>query len=245
MKYSPPPRTASALSEATNHKLTLYALAATSAGVGLFAMAQPAEAKIIYTKTHHVIGLNHPYKLDLTNDGTTDFLIRETQTGSMGFKVNRIAAKCPAGNAVEGTAFRTRGYASALMKGVPIGGHQKFVRGDHFGESMARVQQSDTVFYKYYGKWTNVTNRYLGLKFKIHGKTHYGWARLTVVDQGFTLTGKLTGYAYETIPNKPIIAGDTKGRDKDEVQPASLGHLAHGASAVSAWRVTQAAATVD
>jgi hypothetical protein len=241
MNQSPHPRPVSQLSEAVNHKLTLYAVAATSAGVGLLALAQPADAKIVYTKTHHVIGLNHPYKLDLTHDGTADFLIQETQTGSVGFLVNRLAVKDRVGNAIEGYANSSRRYASALKKGAPISGRQHFVSGGRFGQSMAEVQQSDTVFYKYYGPWTNTTKGYLGLKFKIHGKTHYGWARLSVVHQGFKLTGTLTGYAYESIANKAIIAGETKG--KDEVQPASLGHLAHGASAVSAWRVKQIAVT--
>jgi hypothetical protein len=217
-------------------------VAASSAGVGLLALAQPAHAKIVYTKTHHVIRLHDVYELDLDHNGIADFVIQETQTGMMGFKVNRLAAKGPAGNAVEGFAYRTRGYASALRKGSPIGGHQKFASGGHFGQSMAQVQQSDTVFYKYYGKWTNVTNGYLGLKFKIHGKTHFGWARLTVVDEGFKLTGTLTGYAFETIPKKPIIAGHTRG--SDNVEPTSLGHLSRGASSVSAWRVKQIAATM-
>jgi hypothetical protein len=241
MKQSPRPRPVSQLSGVVNHKLTLYALAASSAGGGLLALAQPAEAKIVYTKTHHVIGLHHPYKLDLNQDGITDFLIQETQTGSVGFLVNRIGAKERIGNAIEGYANSSRRYASALKQGAPIGGHQRFVSGGRFGQSMAQVQQSDTVFYKYYGPWANVTNGYLGLKFKIHGKTHYGWARLGVAHQGFKLTGTITGYAYETIANKPIVAGKTNG--EDEVQPASLGHLAHGASAVSTWRVKQIAAT--
>lgn len=58
--------------------------------------------------------------------------------------------------------------------------------------------------------------------------------------------GTLTGYAYETIPNKPIIAGKTKGRD-DAVaeessapplpnpESATLGALAAGARG-SIWR---------
>ncbi len=46
----------------------------------------------------------------------------------------------------------------------------------------------------------------------------------------------LTGYAYETIPNKPIIAGKTHGKDVITLEPASLGHLARGASAIPAWR---------
>ena len=71
----------------------------------------------------------------------------------------------------------------------------------------------------------------------------------------------LTGYAYETIPNRPIIAGKTKGKmnDKeaspdllspddrgpaasltnpipDTPQPATLGLLAMGSPALSIWR---------
>lgn len=231
MRQSPRPAADFEFSESVNHKLNLYALAAGAAGVGLLALTPPAEAKIVYTKTHRVIGLNHVYKLDLNHDRIADFVIQETQTGSTGFKVNRLAAKSRMGNAVAGYANQSRGYASALQRGTPIGGRRNFVSRGRFGEEMAEIQQSDSVFYKYYGPWTNVANRYLGLKFKIHGKTHYGWARLTVVDQGFKLTGTLTGYAYETIPNKAIIAGNTKATEGPE--SLTLGHLAAGASAVS------------
>ena len=78
------------------------------------------------------------------------------------------------------------------------------------------------------GSWVNVTNRYLGFKFKIRGATHYGWARLDVSVTNGTVVGTLTGYAYETIPNKPIIAGKTKGPDVITVHPGSLGVLAAG-----------------
>jgi hypothetical protein len=88
------------------------------------------------------------------------------------------------------------------------------------------------------GPWADVQNRYLGLKFKIKGESHYGWARLNVQLNGGPITGTLTGYAYETIPNKPIIAGKTHGKDE-----ATLGHLATGASAIPAWRVKPTAAT--
>ena len=46
----------------------------------------------------------------------------------------------------------------------------------------------------------------------------------------------LTGYAYETVPNKPIITGKTTGPDVITLDPATLGHLAQGASGISAWR---------
>jgi hypothetical protein len=72
----------------------------------------------------------------------------------------------------------------------------------------------------------------LGLKFVIHGKIHYGWARVSVTlahqRQYDDVSGTLTGYAYETIPNKPIIAGKTKGQDVIIFQPDTLGNLARG-----------------
>jgi hypothetical protein len=55
----------------------------------------------------------------------------------------------------------------------------------------------------------------------------------------------LTGYAYETIPNEPIIAGKTEGpddagaeesRNLSAPEPASLGTLAMGAPGLSIWR---------
>jgi hypothetical protein len=63
------------LSESTNHQLHMYALAAGAAGVGVLAVAQSAEAKVIYTQTHVVIGTNHIYSLDLNHDGIADFKI--------------------------------------------------------------------------------------------------------------------------------------------------------------------------
>jgi hypothetical protein len=98
-----------------------------------------------------------------------------------------------------------------------------------------------------------VTNRYLGLKFKIKGKIHFGWARLSVVGRQ-RITATLTGYTYETIPGKAIKAGQTKGTADDPTnsdlgpdaslnsfisdtqQPATLGALAMGAPGLSIWR---------
>jgi hypothetical protein len=101
------------------------------------------------------------------------------------------------------------------------------------------------------GPWANggkgVKNRYLGLKFFVKGKVHYGWARLNVSAGFCGLGGTLTGYAYETIPGKAIIAGQTKGPDDDAQpigathpspapKPATLGILALGAPGLSIWR---------
>jgi hypothetical protein len=79
-------------------------------------------------------------------------------------------------------------------------------------------------------------DRYLGLTFRLKGKTHYGWARLNILPPHHPpqIGALLTGYAYETIPGKPIIAGRTEGPEVVTVQPsaaqpdATLGALALG-----------------
>ena len=47
---------------------------------------------------------------------------------------------------------------------------------------------------------------------------------------GKKTTATLTGYAYETVANKPIITGKTKGPDvitmQPDIRPGSLGGLA-------------------
>jgi hypothetical protein len=65
-----------------------------------------------------------------------------------------------------------------------------------------------------HGSWNDVKNRYLGLRFNLKQKTHYGWARLNIScnPKNRRITALLTGYPYETIPNKPIVTGKTKGR---------------------------------
>jgi len=53
------------------------------------------------------------------------------------------------------------------------------------------------------------------------------------------MTATLTAYADETIPNKLIVRGKTKGPDAIAVEPASLGHGANEASAIPSWRAKQ------
>jgi hypothetical protein len=90
------------------------------------------------------------------------------------------------------------------------------------------------------GQWLYTQHRYLGLQFMISGQVHYGWARVAVTRApGSTrpIVATLTGYAYETIPNKPIITGKTSGPDVITLEPATLGRLGQGAEGISAWRV--------
>ncbi len=223
------PRTPSKISESLHQRLNAYALSASAAGVGVLAMAQPAEAKIVYTEAHHVLKGKMSYKLDLNHDGITDFTLRESHCHSCA-SGTALSVLPVAGNGASGTKYGSV-WAFALKRGALIGTRRQFrAKFMAWAGTTGDGQSND------FGSWVNVKNRYLGLKFKIREKTHYGWARLNVKAGRYTIAATLTGYAYETIPNKPIIAGKTHGKDVITLDPATLGHLARGASAIPAWR---------
>jgi hypothetical protein len=228
-------RQPSNLSKSVHLRLNSYALAASAAGVGALALTQPAEAKIVYTRTYKKIVQGLP--IDLNHDGITDFSFsfRETRTSMGNFTLYLNALTEHVNEIVTSDAF-----ASALPSGVKIGPQENFSSGPLKMIGLFYSHGTSTCA----GPWLD-KKRYLGLKFDIKGKTHYGWAKLGVwCNQHFGhggMFGHLKGFAYETVPNKPIIAGKTKGPDVITVQPASLGHLAHGASAIPAWRAQSSA----
>jgi hypothetical protein len=222
------------LSPSLEHQLSMYALAAGAAGVGVMALASPVEAKIVYTPTKTWINCKAfcrgPYPLDLNHDGTVDFMF--SFSGSQrGFFVGINPAKGQSNNMIIGGTQTQSGYkeriAYVLSSGVSVGGtFAKFQGGQN-----ALVGDFNGLFK--FGQWFNVRNKYLGLEFRIGAEIHYGWARLSTPlrRRGFGgVNAILTGYAYETIPNTPIITGKTNGPDVITLDPGSLGALAAGAS---------------
>jgi hypothetical protein len=219
MKLSPrPPRKPFSLSDSVNRQLNLYAIAAGAAGVGILATTQAAQAEIVYRKVHVSIGAHWPgYWIDLNNRGIHNFWLAywacgtETPVGCISVQASRGL-----GSSVEVAQYGPFIMARALRRDarIPTG---SFL----WGAPMVIGS----------GAWYNVKNRYLGLKFRFKGRTHYGWARMSVSGPAGQLKGTLTGYAWETIPEKPIFAGETKDADysmKQSQRPATLGGLALG-----------------
>jgi hypothetical protein len=226
-------------SESLYQQLNAYALAATAAGVGVLALAQPSEARVVYTRTHQVIGKNGVYELDLNHDGIIDFLIQQLGNTYHSTGVNDLLAQGALGNSVQGSASDGSNFAAALHQGSAIGPGQRFRKGSYPGDIMVNLWVTNHSTGER-GRWVNVTRRYLGLKFKVDGKTHYGWARLNVQEGGGNLkiTATLTGYAYETVPDKEILAGQTASQAEDssagaKSAPTSLGTLALGAQGIA------------
>jgi hypothetical protein len=132
----------------------MYALVASAAGVGVLALAQSSEAKIVYTKAHHrLYPPNSHYRLDLNHDGITDFVFSDTScNGTCESSAGGALCIAPKGNAVMvayRTSFWDASFASALPAGVKIraNNHMSAILGSGiatFGGSIALVPASNT-----------------------------------------------------------------------------------------------------
>jgi hypothetical protein len=239
------------------HRLNLYALTATAAGVGTLALSPTAEAKVVYTPTHVEIPCCG-YFLDLNNDGISDFNLNingnsRGHSDSGYFSIQPVASQnliWGHGNVPFGP--RPRIAAFDLPFGFQVGpGNEavqptgaKLLAGYYFFSTTGGAGGHGLE-----GPWDKgTTTGYLGLSFSIDGETHFGWARLTVtIGPNKQARALLTGYAYETIANKAITAGKTSDPsgppetsstqpDASHTMPASLGVLALGSAAIPFWR---------
>jgi hypothetical protein len=234
-------RNTTPLTSAMENKLWGYAVLATASGVAVLALSQSSEAKIVYTATHQKMPINVSFSLDVNGDGIPDFAFfagtdlggarRETYT------FNSDATLTVSGAIKSNQVLGIGAGVSALAAGVRIGASGNFAPSHFF---MGLVSATDSGPARYYGPWApeggNVKNHYVGLKFTIDGEIHYGWARFNVqVRQPLkgNLQAVLTGYAYETVPNGPILAGKTSGAEDAAGQPTGLGKLALGAISAS------------
>jgi hypothetical protein len=242
MSSAPQSRKTSKISESLNRQLNTYVKVASAAGVSVLALAGACEATVVYTETNQVTHTSYPLYIDLNHDGIKDFLVRTTfYAGTAGLEVGLVACGYPPGNTnnvVAGRRFSRSGYFSsaafALPAGARIGPKGNFsVRFPFMAvELFNGVGSQYSDLGPWAGKGKGVRDRYLGLKFVINGEVHYGWARLSVTlghqRQFDDVSGTLTGYAYESVPEKPIIAGQIVGPDVITAQPETLGGLALG-----------------
>jgi hypothetical protein len=234
-------RKAFKISDSLNRQLNTYAQVASAAGVSVLALAGTSEAKVIYTETYQMTRTSFPLFIDLNHDGIRDFLLcTNFYQGSSGLEIGLSAVGYRnTNNVVAGRRSSTgSGYffsvASALRVGARIGPRGNF--SVRFPFMAVELFNGDGSQYSYRGEWAGegegVQDRYLGLKFVISGEVHYGWARLSVTvghERHFDdVSGTLTGYAYETVPGKPIIAGQITGPDVITLRPETLGGLALG-----------------
>ncbi|MFZ0321584.1 MAG: hypothetical protein WAL56_20840 [Candidatus Sulfotelmatobacter sp.] len=245
-------------------RLFTYAVAATAAGVGMMT-ATPAEAEVVA----HPANISVPYnggvvQFDINGDGQMDFGLSWGTDKGPRHKVRRqtCSTDClpgfssdmkvipaqvaneiwqtgkKAGFAGEGSVY----CAAALGPGRRVGPSAAF-KGPGT-RAMYWLYENPISGANTACPWNSESPRYLGVKFvDTKGNLHYGWVRVSI-SGGVTITG----YAYETTPNKIITTGVTTGAADDArlmeptdslapgSAPASLGMLALGAPGLVAWR---------
>lgn len=249
------PRPSVQIGSKLNHNLGAYMAAAGAAGVGMLALAQPAQAKVVYTSAYvRLAGAD--VTLDINHDGTSDFFIR-----AYGFCSSRFASGslCGGSNALSASDYTNGkfmgapGFASALRAGAQIGPSTPFSARQIVGSDFERFFSGGDGPPTFFGPFANggkgVKDRYIGLKFNIGNEPHYGWMRISVgipnpLKPGYDAI--ITGYAYETEANTAIIAGQKTGAAQKAAlspdspapapQPAGLGILARGADGLAIWR---------
>ena len=240
---SPDLRPSARINAKLDRNLVAYVAAASAVAAGIMAAADTAEASVVYTQANLAFSNNQDCRLDLNGDGVADFVLRDKVIDhSSGHDIVLSVLGQAAGNSVMGIVSNNgRAFADARNQGAKI----SFAAGLPFG-ILGAFSSSCAGNHYVFGRWVNVQNKYLALKFVVDGEIHFGWARLSVHVNSEFLNAYLTGYAYETVPGKAIVAGQTSdvaenaGALEDfalpSVPPPSLGLLALGADGVSIWR---------
>ena len=217
------PRTVK-LTTSLEKRLNAYALTAAAVGLGAAFTTPDAAAKVVYVPATKVL-TSGSFTLPVEGSGG------EGWTFFDGYHIHSLTFDTLSVRPLNGAAVVVgKGYAEALAAGASIGPDAAFQSSPIRMEKVEYL--SDSSLTMAYGPWANVSNRYLGLRFVLNGETHYGWARFTVANSG-SLTGGLhikatfTGYAVESVADRPIQAGTTSGPE-EEAESNSLGCLALG-----------------
>lgn len=246
-----------------NRQIAQYSLTAAMAGVGMLALVAPAAGEVVVTRKMIPLPVGtvahpDPVGISLSNNGVNDISLQlNSLSGRPGRAIWMSNANKNDGVLMGGT---WDAYAVALNRGAKIGpvpfGQEPFFLYAGLIEASASSENTPKYCKGYWGSnlerqffgCGEPKNKYLGVSFQRNGQTHYGWIRLTVTTtfdpNGPRMTATVTGYAYETVANKPILAG-TAGTAAAEVgapreiqsrNGASLGMLALGADALPMWR---------
>lgn len=249
MKCSSAP-SPSSLSESAHQRLNMYALAASAAGVSLLALAPPSEAKIV----HHQIGValqgNSYYLFNPANQSVSPFSFVASFINRTSAWWNRVWVR--RGSQYAGALLAKNQFVAEVQPGAEIGKGGVFGEGNSSGLLFTYGPYGDGTVNHHKGNCALKKTDYLGFKFLIAGKEHFGWVRMRVTIRPFpgekVTVAYLRDFAYETIPGKSIRAGQTKSSDDTTIEKAdasrrapvresaTLGMLAVGAPALSIWR---------
>jgi hypothetical protein len=118
----------------------------------------------------------------------------------------------------------TNSLPRGLAGGEVIGPKGHFGKGNSYGLLFTYGNYQGGTINRHNGNFPFAKPGYLGYKFSIAGRDHFGWARLRVdIQKPHTVT-KLLAFGYETVPGKAIEAGSCSGADTTTTDNASETH---------------------
>jgi hypothetical protein len=169
-------------------------------------------AQIVYTDVYPDTSMTCPnyqcsksYNLDLNNDGIIDFTLHTSYNHficqfQITSTIKSVSIVSQSGNLAA---------ANPLPANVSIGSSLSFTTNSVTLRTVALGGGPGCPSGSTSGSWTSTSDRYLGLQITVGSNTYYGWVRLNVVVDQFVSTVSCTvkDYAYNSIPNQPILAG--------------------------------------
>ena len=213
------------LSKSLDQKLSAYALAAGAAGVAVIACAPAAEAAPVCKTLSTTLYRTMTYSFNPAHQAIAPFDLAQTfnEVSSLTFSIrNRLffTPNSRGANAV----LATNGWPADLQSGAKIGPGGNFGKGSSYGLMFNYGPGSSATRSHHKGNLQFNATTYLGFKFLIAGRTHYGWLRLeTKLSNNMTPYTYVQQYGFETAPNTGILAGSCTSAPSASVksEPAS------------------------
>ena len=170
-----------------------------------------ANAQIVYTDVNPDVTINTNggvYALDLNNDGIADFNI--TYTTTLYYSLTNLLIRITPLGANEVGNDTT--YPSALLQNSQIDSSSFTWKNNVNQNLIAKNWRSfptapPRFFVIYSGNWNGASNKYIPLQLDVSSQKYYGWVRLDVATGAVSFTVK--DYAYNSIPDQSILAGET------------------------------------
>jgi hypothetical protein len=195
--------------EQSRIRLDLQSVAIGVAALGGLGLALPAHAEVIYKPVHVSIQPGNWYYLNPVGAQVAPFLFAVGFT-SPGIYWDTVSFN-PGTSRAAVVVNRTSWSVAQLPQEAAIGPNRRF------GASRGLVATFGPYgggTFKHHVGFRFEKIGYMGFKFAVNGQEHYGWARVLVTFNTKVpkrrLSAVMDGYAYETIPNRPIRAGQMK-----------------------------------
>lgn len=208
------------------------AAAVALAGTSIFSLEIPASCEVVFTPTDKILkGFDGSYIQVNFPDAAFHIAAESAYSRYYCAGSNRIVALGWPGTNQE-VVVNPAGYAAAGHAAQIVGSEDTFALEAVMAKrSVVSSQQHRCHTTSGKGPWKNLpTEHFIGVKFTVSDGIHYGWIRLIKTT---AYGAEMTGYAYETIPNKPLPAGFTAHNEllpqSSQLPSNGLGTLAAGA----------------